>query len=169
MDIVPERLKPLEEVREDAIGAWKRSQTNRNIETLANSIADKLRSGGDFEAVLASSLPTDSFGQAVKPEKSQAVSRSDTQVNVPREVIQAGFGVAGNGIAITPVGAEEFAIVKVLGVNASTVNELSQQDGLRADLLSEQDMVSQIIGDLRSRENVTVNQAAINNALAPGH
>ena len=169
MDIVPERLKPLEEVREDAIGAWKRSQTNRNIETLANSIADKLRSGGDFEAVLASSLPTDSFGQAVKPEKSQAVSRSDTQVNVPREVIQAGFGVAGNGIAATPVGTEEFAIVKVLGINTSTAEELSEQDGLRADLLSEQDMVSQIIGDLRSRENVTVNQAAINNALAPGH
>ncbi len=164
--ITPERQKPLEEVREAAIAAWTEDQTLKSIENLANAIRDRTGKGEDFAAVVAAVLPqTD--GTPAKPLTSAELLRSDSAADLPLETVRAGFELPQGGAAVSPATtAPGRVVLKVSRIVAGSeetppanlVEQLNNQ-------ISE-DLVANLVGDLKSKQEVIINPAAIDAALA---
>ncbi len=164
--ITPERQKPLDEVRDAAIAAWTEEQTMKAIEKLASDISDRVGKGEDFAAVLASALPPVA-GDAPLPLTSAELLRSDTSADLPADAVRTGFALAQGSAQTAPAATAPGRIV----IKVSRIVEGSTEtppatlvEQLNAQI--SEDLVANLVGDLKTRQEVIINPAAIDAALA---
>jgi peptidyl-prolyl cis-trans isomerase D len=159
--ITPSRDRTLDEVRDRVEKDWIAQETARRIEGLANELAEKLAGGTTLTQI------ADEGGYAVQ-----------SKFGLQRNSNDADFGARGTaeifdggpehiGAVVAPAG-QTFNVFKVTGVTqalggAEIVSE-QVRDNVQSSLAD--DLLDQMVAKLQSQYAVTVNQSAIERALA---
>jgi peptidyl-prolyl cis-trans isomerase D len=163
--VTPQRQKPLTEVRDAVKTAWIEAEVARKIDEIAKGIADRVSKGEDFAAVAASVLPpVNGAPQTVK--QSGELTRTDSGADMQAEAVAAGFALPEGGVTTAPAPQPPARIVlrvsKVIpGEEISAPVELRS----RVDSQLSDDLVSNLVGELQTRQEVIINPAAIDAAL----
>ncbi|MEM7291688.1 MAG: hypothetical protein AAF412_15180, partial [Pseudomonadota bacterium] len=166
-EIIPERQKPLDEVTDEAEAAWIAAETSSQVEAVAEGIRKRVSEGADFNTVIGEVLPADSFGQAVKTTTSQPLSRGDENPDLGPEVIQNGFDIAKEKLAVSPSGDSSFTVLKVTDATMNSDANLEDNEIENINLTASADILAQLVQDLQSRETVSINQNAVDAAFNP--
>ena len=167
VEIIPERQKPFEEVKEDVTASWISQETNKKSLAIAETIAERVGKGEDFNTVVAQLLPTDSLGNPVTFSTSSAFKRSAQTSNLSRGIIEAGFASEVGELSTATTGADTFAVLRVKSAELPDGSELASEQLDNLNALAEDDIVGQLVQDLQSRESVSINQSAIDAAFNP--
>lgn len=192
--VTSERQKPFEEVRDEVETAWVEAETVNKISELAERIRKRLSDGEAFSVVVAELLSsskaeapapvdsqdntetsdlTESVGEnnsapqpgIVKIETSAEMRREDTSADLPRGAVTAGFSVPIDAAVAAP-GAEtpNYVVMKV--------TQIIEGEGDVPDQVVEQlnralndEILNNVVRDLQSREDVIVDQQAIETAI----
>ncbi len=163
--VIPERQKPLTEVRDQVRAAWVEAETAKRIEAIAKDIAERVSKGEDFAAVLASALPQVN-GAPQTPRQSAELKRSDTSADLPPAAIAAGFALPQGGVTSAPAAqAPAQLVLKVARVIAGDDSAAPANLRENIDRQLSDDLMGHLVGDLQARQEVIVNPAAIDAAL----
>ena len=163
--VTPQRQKPLTEVRDAVKAAWIEAEIGKKIDEIAKGIAERVSKGEDFAAVAASVLPqVNGAPQTLK--QSGELARTESGADLQQGAVAAGFAMPQGGVTTTPGAQPPSQIVlkvsKVIpGADASAPAELRS----RVDSQISDDLVSNLVGELQARQEVIINQAAIDAAL----
>lgn len=163
--INPAHDRPLEDVRDRVVGAWKDDQRKQRLDAEAKQIVDRLGAGEAIDKVAADLGLTVQTATALK---------RDTAPTAPLSggAIEAAFG-GPNGHVASAAGAEPNTRI-VLVVTDATVpayfagapDEADAQTQLASSI--GQDLFGGYVADLRDRLGVSFNQAAIQQVLGNG-
>lgn len=158
--ITSERLKPLEEVKDEVIKDWTNSETDKAVEALAISIRQKIDSGTALEAVLKDVTKTGDV--ATRIQKSAALLRTDTNKDLVAAAVQIGFAVKQGATSVTDnadnTGKVILTVSEILEGEKIAIpsNNIEQLDGALQN-----DLVTALVGSLQTKQPVTINQEAI--------
>ena len=163
-EIISERQKKLEEVSELVSKSWIEEKTASAVEKIATDLNSRLTSGEEFAAALAGILPTstETETKVATVEKSVEMSREDTSDDLGKTAIRAGFAIAGQKTTLA-VGAKKgtHVVLKVSNIIKGEGNSVGPAEIKRLDEAVGDDLLNQLISDLRDKETVTVNQSAV--------
>jgi len=164
-EIIPTRQKSLEEVKQDVRDAWANEETNRQVEAIANKVADRIRNGEDMNTVLAEELPTDSLGNPVKYETSEPLTRNADDNRIGSQAIDAGFSGIKNTIQVAPASADSFIVLRVADIRMPENVEVPQDAINQLNTAASDDILNQVVQDMQSRMNVSINPNALEAAF----
>ncbi|MCP4073559.1 MAG: peptidylprolyl isomerase [Hyphomicrobiales bacterium] len=162
-EVFPERQKKLEEVKDEVSRNWVEQTTASSVEKIASDLLSRLNSGEEFAAAYNGILPdADGEQNKGKIEKSAELSREDTSDDLSTAAIKTGFAIAGQKTAMA-VGNKKGShiVLKVVDIIGSEGNSAGPDEITRLDNAVADDLLSQLIGDLRGKETVTIDQNAI--------
>jgi len=165
-EIIDERQKEYDEVTEDVKSAWTNFEIDKQVKAIADKIADRVRNGEDFNAVLADSLKEDSLGQAVNFKSTTPLSRSVQNDELGRDALLVGFSDKKGTVHTVPSAENTHLVMKISDVQFSD-SALTEEQAASLNNAASADIVTQVVTDLQAREPVTVNQSAIDLALSP--
>ena len=160
--ITPARDRTLDEVKAKVVADWKEAETEKRLAAKAAEVEKRLKDGA----------PLDTLATELKLEKQtkRGLKREADDADFGRAGVAAIFGVAegGTGLVAAPTGDAQivFKVTEVFepaGADANSVPEDAQKSfasGMADDLLD------QLVAKLQSEYDVTVNRAAIDQALA---
>ncbi len=158
-EILPERDREFDEVRDEVLADWKAEEASRRASETAAAIEKRLQDGETL-ADIAAELGLD-------VETKRGLRRDGSDADLGEEGVAAAFGVAVGGTGTVPAQQEASWIVFRV-----TENFLPQDDSVADELrqaLSQRltdDLVEQLAVQLQQKYRVTVNQTAINQALS---
>jgi peptidyl-prolyl cis-trans isomerase D len=160
--ITPARERTLDEVKAKVAADWKKAETEKRLAAKAGEIEKRLKDGTPFDT-LATEL-------SLEKQTKRGLKRESDDADFGRAGVAAIFGVAegGSGLVAAPTGDAQivFKVTEVFepaGADASSVPEDAQKSfasGMADDLLD------QLVARLQGEYDVTVNRAAIDQALA---
>lgn len=158
-NIVPERDRPLAEVRDKAIADWTADQQRQALAAKANELKGRLDKGETIEAIGAE------LGLSV--ENKQGLRRGEEDAIFGGEAIAAAFS-GPVGIIATALGAdgESRLLMKVTAVDQVTTDALSGDEQLErmAEAVGD-DMLDQMVNSLKNSYGVSVNQTVLNQVM----
>ncbi len=164
-DITPPRQKELEEVKSDVGDAWVTQETNKKVLEIAESIAERIRKGEDMNAVLADVLPVDSIGSAVKFETSAALARNAQDPKIGNNAITEGFDAKKGDIKIAQATDGNVIVLRVAEVQEPDDKTIPAEGIEQLNAAASDDILNQVVQDMQSRLDVTVNQGSIEAAF----
>ncbi len=167
LEIIPERQKPLDEVRDQVITAWKSAETDKKILAVTKSIRDRVDAGEDFNTVLMETLPTDSLGQAQTFTATEPLARTGQTQEFPATAVREGFSVPIGDFVISDLGNNQQVLFRVKKAEGTTTDKLPDEIVGQIDEAGSQDILTQVVADLQGRKPVLVNQTAIDIAFNP--
>jgi peptidyl-prolyl cis-trans isomerase D len=160
--ITPARERTLDEVKSKVVADWKQAEAEKRLAAKAADIEKRLKDGGSFDT-LATEL-------GLEKQIKRGLKRESDDADFGRAGVAAIFGVAegGSGLVPAPTGDAQtvFKVTEVFepaGADASSIPEDAQKSfasGMADDLLD------QLVAKLQGEYGVTVNRAAIDQALA---
>jgi len=156
------RLRPLAEVRDQVIALWRGRQLAARTEAKAQELAERIRDGGEFDAVAAEA------GLAVS--ESDPLTRFDSRApNNPAPTLPGKLFQLHPGEITTAQTADGHAVAKlekIIPANpADSPDDLADvQDGLVTSFRN--DLLEQFAASLRARYGVSVNDRMVENTLA---
>jgi peptidyl-prolyl cis-trans isomerase D len=158
--VTPEKQKPFEavqaEVKADAIEQERRKE----IAAFAAKLVERLTNGESFEA-LAKEI-------GAKLEKTNAVTRNTSPQGLPQNAVQLAFALPKGGAtsALTADGKARI-VLRVADVVPAPAPTPEQVNQLKAELARQMqnDVLAEYIGGLQTRYGLTVNEAALKQAL----
>jgi len=157
VEVTPERLKPLNEVREQVITDWKAQQIREKLAELGESLTKRLGSGETLEKI-AGDLQ-------LQAKQSQPIMRLKPSSEVPQAAVAQAFalqqGDAGSASAENGEARVLFKVVKVVAPPPLTSQQAEQLSQTIGTLLAD-DFFSQYVSGLRDGYGVTVNEVAFN-------
>jgi peptidyl-prolyl cis-trans isomerase D len=163
-EIISERQKKLEEVRELVSKSWIEEKTASAVEKIATDLNSRLISGEEFAAALAGILPqsAETESKIAKVDTSAEMSREDTSDDLGKAAVRAGFAIAEQKTALA-VGSKKgtHIVLKVINIIKGEGNSAGPAEIKRLDEAVGDDLLNQLISDLRDKETVTVNQSAV--------
>ncbi len=164
-EITPTRQKELAEVKSDVSDAWVVQQTNEKVLETAENIAERVRKGEDMNAVLAEVLPVDSIGSAVKFETSEALARNSQEAKIGNAAIQEGFDGVKNDVKVAQASGGNVIVLRIKEVQALEDKSIPDDAIEQVNAAASDDILNQIVQDMQSRLDVTVNPAGIEAAF----
>jgi len=156
LKVTPERIKPLEEVRDEVAAEWRKRQVGRRLSDFTKTLLDRLKSGETLDAV-AKSLQ-------LKDEQAAPVKRTSPGKELPQAAVAQAFVLAQGeaGSAASPDGKSRlvFEVVKIASppplTGAAKANLEKRVDAVLAD-----DYFSQYLTGLRDSYGVAINNALV--------
>jgi peptidyl-prolyl cis-trans isomerase D len=157
--VVPTTIKPLAEVREQAVQLWQAEQRSAALAKLAGEIADAVNGGKSLKEVAAQ--------RKLEVTATPALLRTGGDSKVPPALVARIFE-AKPGAAVTAPTDDSYAVAQLQAVQPAdpaadkdAVAQLSQQLGtaMKSDMMQEFDKA------LRQHFPVEVNQANLDRAL----
>ncbi len=166
-EIIPERQKTFEEVKVDLEAAWIAAETEKKINAIADTIVTRVNANEALDDVIAELLPADSFGQPVKSSEATELTRAEDHETLSRTAVQSAFGVS-NGVATRALSGEnKVTVMVVTDVALPTEARIEIEIISGINEVASQDVLTQVVQDLQSRESVTINPSAIEAAFNP--
>ena len=160
--ITPARDRTLDEVKAKVVADWKEAETEKRLAAKAAEVEKRLKDGAPLDT-LATEL-------TLEKQTKRGLKREADDADFGRAGVAAIFGVAegGTGLVAAPTDDAQivFKVTEVFepaGADAASVPEDAQKSfasGMADDLLD------QLVAKLQSEYDVTVNRAAIDQALA---
>lgn len=147
------QLKPLADVRNDVIAAWKADKTREFARQQAESLVDELTSGGDLTALATA--------KGLNVTTTQPLGRNGVGSNLTRELVTDLFEIKVGETAFGP-GQEGYIVVKLKSIepaNAATANIKAIGNELSDAMLG--DLMSQLANGLSQSYPVSINAEAI--------
>lgn len=166
-DIIETRQKDLEEVKSDVSNAWAAAETRKQVEAIAKEIAERVRKGEDMNVVLAEKLPADSLGNAVKYETTEALTRNAQNTKISFEAISAGFSAKEKEIKTSPAPNNQITLLRVSEIQAPEKIDVPEETLNQLNAAVSDDILGQVVLDMQSRMDVSLNPAAIEAAFNP--
>ncbi|MCB1464825.1 MAG: SurA N-terminal domain-containing protein [Nitratireductor sp.] len=165
-DVTPERQKPLEEVRDDVVAAWTEDAISKKVAEIADTIRDRAEKGESLAAVAAELLPANADGTPATTKTSVELTRNDANDELVRTAVTAAFSVPKGATTAAP-GAEAPSRVVLKVIDVIDAEPESTPDTVRqqVDNAVSEDLVSALISDFQSRDQVRINERAIDAAL----
>lgn len=164
-EIIPTRQKTLDEVRSDARDAWVNAETLKQVEAIANSVADRLKNGEDMNTVLAEVLPTDSLGNPVKYETTEPLTRTSQNDKIGSAAIVEGFSAVEKDVKVAPASGDNFVVLRVAEITMPENTEVPEQAIDQLNTAASDDILNQVVQDMQSRMDVSVNPGALEAAF----
>ncbi|MEI6201609.1 MAG: SurA N-terminal domain-containing protein [Enhydrobacter sp.] len=161
--VTPARIPALSEVEAKVTEAWQAEERRKLSDAKAKEALDKASAGGDLAAI-AKEL-------GVQLETSKAVTRYDTDAaaHLTQPAAQAAFRLAVGKVELVRV-ADGNVIVRPKTIEAADIEKAKDtldRFGTQLDSMLANDLVAQLLGALRQKYGVTVNQAVFAQAFAP--
>ncbi|ESZ44568.1 peptidylprolyl isomerase [Mesorhizobium sp. RSR565B] len=160
--ITPARDRTLDEVRQRVVADWTTEETTKRLTAKADELDKRLQAGTTLD-VIAGELK-------LEKQTKRGVKREADDVDFGKEGAAAMFGVGegGTGLIPSPIGDGQilFKVAEVFepaGADASSVPDDAQKSftqGMSDDLLD------QLVAQLQTQYAVSVDQAAVSQALA---
>lgn len=156
-NVTPPAVRPLKDVRTQAIAAWKQSKVN----SFANEQAEKLRDAAKAGASLAQAAKTSGREMATSKPFSRFIRPQGSPIS--GELSTALFAAKKGEpvIAPTPAGVVVAIVTKIIAAEPGKNKEEadSLKDQLRSALTN--DAISQYLASLRKRYSVVINPRAV--------
>ncbi|MBA1140344.1 peptidyl-prolyl cis-trans isomerase [Mesorhizobium neociceri] len=160
--ITPARDRTLDEVRQRVVADWTTEETTKRLTAKADELEKRLKAGATLD-VIAGELK-------LEKQTKRGVKREADDVDFGKDGAAAMFGVGegGTGLIPSPTGEGQilFKVAEVFepaGADASSVPDDAQKSftqGMSDDLLD------QLVAQLQTQYAVSVDQAAVAQALA---
>ncbi len=100
------------------------------------------------------------------PQTSVLMGRSDTSADLSAAAVTAGFSIAEGATAVARGNSDtSHIVVQLTDIAAAEDYEAPQDVRDQMDVALTNDLVSTVIGDLQSREDVAINTQAIETAI----
>ncbi len=154
--ISPAALKPLDKVRDEAVGAWKKEQRRQAAKKIAEEVTQKLTDGEDIFAIAAA--------MKLKVTTTAPFERVATgKVDLPATLVTKLFGVNPRQAAMAE-GADEYLIARLKEVRVG--NPAGDSEGVKAirQQISQSvggDLLAQLGNALRQRYPISINRQAV--------
>ncbi len=160
--VTAEKQKPFEEVKDQAKTATIEQERRKEIAVFASKLVERLAAGETMEALAKET--------GAKVEKSDPVIRTAPPPALPQNALQQAFALPKGGAtsALTADGKARI-ILRVADVIAAPPPTQEQTDRLKGELARQlqTDLFAEYIGGLQTRYGLSVNDAALKQALGP--
>ncbi|WP_255561681.1 SurA N-terminal domain-containing protein [Pseudohoeflea coraliihabitans] len=160
--VTEERQRPLDEVRETVIADWKSEQMAEALGARATELAERLKEGDSLEEIAGE------LGLAV--EQKYALQRDGQGPVFGEAAVQAAFGgPAGHaGVASDASGANRiiFQVTAVNDASDASAEALSEAERSNFSSRIADDILDQLVADLRTRYGVEVNRTLAERAIS---
>jgi peptidyl-prolyl cis-trans isomerase D len=162
LDVIPDRDRTLDEVRERVVADWTAEQQRQTLAKKAEELAERVRKGGDLAAIATE------LGMVV--ENKTGLHRGAQDPVLGPAAVAAAFGGAVGHVANTPgVDGEGQILLKVTEVNADTATDaLSNEDQQIAAVAraSGDDILDQMVNSLQTAYGVSINRTLAEQSIA---
>ena len=166
-EIIPTRQKDLEEVKSDVKDAWITQKTTEQIQEVVEAIAERIRNGEEMNLVLADTLPEDSLGTTIKYETSDALTRNAQEPKIGNAAISEGFNGKKGDVKIAPATGTNFIVLRIADIQAPEDNSVPENAIEQLNTAASDDILTQVVQDMQSRLDVSVNPSALEAAFNP--
>ena len=163
LSVTPQSERPFEAVRDEVARQWREAETARELAVAAGRLVDRLGKGESLEAIAA--------GLGGKIERSEPIGRQGAPPFLTSNAVQQSFALPKGGASSTAGrdGSSRilFRVVDILPAAEPTKEE---SDALRNIITRQQqgEVLTAYVSALQQRYGVTMNEAAIRQALGLG-
>ena len=160
LEIIPERQKTFDEVKEDVKTAWVAEETRKRLRSKAEELVEKARSGTAFDKV------AEEIGATVST--TAALKRDATPQDLPRAAVSLAFTLPENGVGnAQAANRQSQVIIKVAELKKAPPLDDAAAEALRAELRQNLgvDILTQYVGALQKDYGVRMNSEAISAVL----
>ncbi|NJM35362.1 MAG: hypothetical protein HC850_12380 [Rhodomicrobium sp.] len=160
LEVIPERQKSFEEVREEAKSAWIDDQKRKRVRAKADELVEKVKGGA----------PLDKAAEEVKAkvEITPALKRDAAPAGIPRTAISLAFTLPQDGAGTVQMPDQlSQAVIQVGEIKAASPLDDKTAESLREELERSLavDILTQYVGGLQKAYGVNVNSAAISTVI----
>ncbi|MGB7335096.1 MAG: SurA N-terminal domain-containing protein [Salaquimonas sp.] len=168
-DIINERQKSFDEVKDQVKSDWLAEEKTAAVVALTEKIRERVSSGEDFNTVIGELLPSAEGAPVRLAQQTAAIKRDGEAIGLPQTAIVAAFNIP-QGSALAEIGTREDqrVVVKVERIETGTVEPVTATDKEQLQNLLSDDLVNQMVTRLQQDQEVEINQQAISNAFATG-
>lgn len=162
LDVIPERDRTLDEVRERVVADWTAEQQRQTLAKKAEELAERVRKGGDLAAIAAE------LGMVVENKVGLHRGAQDPVLS-PAAVAAAFAGPLGQVAAAPGVDGEGQILLKVTEVNADAATDAlsnDEQQIVAVARTSGDDILDQMVGSLQSAYGVSINRTLAEQSIA---
>ena len=155
-------VRPFADVRDQVVRAWQDEQRQKAVEEIAQSAADRLRSGSEI-SILAQELAGD-------VTVTEPVKRTATAGILPRSVTNSLFDIAAPGGITTARGRDGFYVLRlrsIIEARPSTAPDALAAIENEVNIGLIDDLVTQLAQALSITEGVEINETAFAQILDP--
>lgn len=159
MEIIPERQKPFDEVRDDVAKVWAEEETRTRLTAKADELVAGIAKAQGIDAAAAS------VGASVKTTPS--LKRTGAEPGLPISAIAQAFTLPKDGLASAQTADRKGRVVfQVAEIKPAPALEAKQAEELRAELSRGMgaDVVAQYVTGLQTAYGVQVSPKAISDA-----
>ena len=160
-DIVPERERPLSEVKDKVIADWTADQQKQALAARAAALKEEAAKGKPLEEIAAT------LGLAV--EKKSGLRRNSDDAVLSRAAIAAAFsGPVGTVASAATTDGDGQVLLKVTEVNEqATTDALDRNDDevIAIAKTAGDDILDQMVSELQTKYGVTINRALAEQAM----
>ncbi|MGF1621282.1 MAG: SurA N-terminal domain-containing protein [Rhodomicrobiaceae bacterium] len=156
LEVIPDRQKAFEEVREQVKTQWIEEETRKAVRAKATELAEKAKGGATLEEVAGE------IGASVST--TPAVKRDGAPEGLPRTAVSLGFSLPDKGIGnVEMADRKAQAVIQVAEVRKAPPMEEAQAETLRTELRQTMgvDILTQYVGGLQADYGVQINNQAL--------
>jgi peptidyl-prolyl cis-trans isomerase D len=159
--VTPARERPLEEVKEQVEQRWRDDEIARRLKTKADTMLEKLKSGGKFEDLAKA--------DGSKIERATGLRRGGSGATVPPSVVEATFKTPKNGSASAEgLRPTEIFVFRVTEISEAKFDEASPEskivaDGIRSSYTDS--VLGEYVARLETDYGVSINSQALNQII----
>ena len=162
--VTPPKLKPLEQVRAQALNDWTNDQRAKALATKAQTLAAQARKDNSLDAV-AKQLN-------VPVQYSPALTRDTNDATFSTQTVARLFAAPPGGVDVGPQGGTgNYMIARVSGIRHQALNPQDpafQAGVMRFSQSVAQDFVMDLAVAARARQGVKINQKLVNSLTGSG-
>jgi len=160
LGVTPEKQKPFEEVKDEVKAGAIEAERRREITALASKLVERLNKGESIDTVAAEI--------GAKVEHTPAITRSTVPPGLTQNAVQQAFALPKGGAAsaLTADGKSRI-VLRVAQINAAPPPTPGQANRLKEELARQfqSDVIAEYVGGLQTRYGLSVNDAALKQAL----
>ena len=162
LDVIPDRDRTLDEVRDRAIADWTAEQQRQTLAKKAEELAERVRKGGDLPAIATE------LGMVV--ENKQGLHRGADDPVLGQAAVAAAFAGPVGHVASTPgVNGEGQILLKVTEVNTDAAVDALANDERQIEAVgraSGDDILDQMVSSLQTAYGVSINRTLAEQSIA---
>ncbi|MBN9670688.1 peptidylprolyl isomerase [Roseibium aggregatum] len=155
--VIPERDRALEEVKDDAIAAWKASELEKRLTETAGDLLKQLESGTALTNLAATT--------ELELKSAEGLTRANPAGDFGQAALSEVFsGPVGTNATTEAADGKGRLVFQVTGTNIPEFSETAAETAALATQLSQQlqdSLLGQFISDQETKAGVEINQAAI--------
>jgi peptidyl-prolyl cis-trans isomerase D len=156
LEVIPERQKSFEDIREDVKTAWMTDETRKRVRQKADELVAKAKGGGTIEAIAQEA--------GAEVVTSHPIKRTGTVQGLPRTAIPLAFTLAKDDFgSVQMTDRKAQAVLQLTEIKPAPPLDEKQAEELREEIRRSMgvDILTQYVGGLQKDYGVQKNNSAI--------